>query len=149
MLLQVLFLAGVALTIGPPATLRFFMRRKNYKGSGCFLSGVGLVVWGWTFVGEQMHSAERVGTGCCWLCVGACGVRRRLEHGAEAALWLASGPGGVEWRTCGYNERAMREPLAAAGGVAVGLLAAGAVVKQQQQRQQDLCTWLASQFVLV
>ena len=28
---QLLFLAGVAITIGPAATLRFFMRRKNHK----------------------------------------------------------------------------------------------------------------------
>ena len=29
--LQLMFLAGVSLTIGPQATLRFFMRRKNLK----------------------------------------------------------------------------------------------------------------------
>jgi len=28
---QLMFLAGVSLTIGPQATLRFFMRRKNLK----------------------------------------------------------------------------------------------------------------------
>jgi hypothetical protein len=118
--LQILFVSGVALTIGPRATLKFFLRRKNYKvrrphppcgpcslalclaphlpcgpcflalclapsccppsshayvytythalshslissphlplpprmqGSAFFLAGVGLVLWGWTFVG--------------------------------------------------------------------------------------------------
>ena len=29
--MQLMFLAGVSLTIGPHATLRFFMRRKNLK----------------------------------------------------------------------------------------------------------------------
>ena len=29
--LQLMFLTGVALTIGPRATMRFFMRRKNWK----------------------------------------------------------------------------------------------------------------------
>jgi hypothetical protein len=27
------------------------MRPKNYKGSGFFLGGVLLVLWGWTFIG--------------------------------------------------------------------------------------------------
>ena len=49
--LQILFLSGVGLTIGPQAALRFFVRPKNYKGSAFFLVGVALVVWGWTFVG--------------------------------------------------------------------------------------------------
>lgn len=31
--------------------MRFFMRRKNYRGSAAFLGGVLLVIWGWTFVG--------------------------------------------------------------------------------------------------
>lgn len=31
--LQLLFLCGVAMTIGPAATVRFFMRRKNHKVS--------------------------------------------------------------------------------------------------------------------
>eukprot|EP00887_Chlorella_sp_A99_P003235 scaffold9.g3235.t1 len=53
---NILFLAGVALTIGPQATLRFFARRKNYRGSGCFGGGVALVVWGWTFVGFALEA---------------------------------------------------------------------------------------------
>ncbi|KFM27958.1 Vesicle transport protein GOT1B [Auxenochlorella protothecoides] len=48
---NVLFLSGVALTIGFWATLRFFMRRKNYKGSAFFLVGFALVVYGWSIPG--------------------------------------------------------------------------------------------------
>jgi len=51
--LQVLFLTGVGMTIGPAAALKFFIRPKNYKGSAFFLGGVVLVVWGWTFVGAR------------------------------------------------------------------------------------------------
>lgn len=54
--LQVLFLAGVAMTIGAQATLKFFIRPKNYKGSGFFLGGVSLVVWGWTLVGFALEA---------------------------------------------------------------------------------------------
>ena len=53
---QVLVLAGVAMTIGAQATLKFFIRPKNYKGSGFFLGGVSLVVWGWTLVGFALEA---------------------------------------------------------------------------------------------
>jgi hypothetical protein len=56
-LMQILFLTGVGLTIGPQAALRFFVRPKNYKGSAFFLGGVLLVVWGWTFVGARRGQA--------------------------------------------------------------------------------------------
>lgn len=48
---NLLFLAGVGTTIGPRATLRFFMRRKNIKGSVCFLVGVTLILVKWALVG--------------------------------------------------------------------------------------------------
>lgn len=48
---NLLFLAGVGTTIGPRATLRFFMRRKNLKGSACFLVGVTLILVKWALVG--------------------------------------------------------------------------------------------------
>ncbi|KAL0038162.1 hypothetical protein WJX79_005710 [Trebouxia sp. C0005] len=48
---NLLFLAGVGTTIGPRATLRFFMRRKNLKGSICFLVGVTLILVKWALVG--------------------------------------------------------------------------------------------------
>lgn len=38
-------------TIGPRAALRFFTKRRNYKGSGAFLGGFVLVLVGWAVVG--------------------------------------------------------------------------------------------------
>jgi hypothetical protein len=52
-----LFLSGVALTIGPQAALRFFLRPKNYRGSAFFLGGVVLVVWGWTLIGAPLPAS--------------------------------------------------------------------------------------------
>ena len=49
--LQVVFLSGLAMIIGVQSTARFFLRPKNYKGSGFFASGIALVVWGWTLIG--------------------------------------------------------------------------------------------------
>lgn len=49
--MQVLFLAGVTMTIGFQSTIKFFIKPKNYKGSGFFAGGVALVVWGWTLIG--------------------------------------------------------------------------------------------------
>jgi hypothetical protein len=40
---NVLFLAGVTLTIGPKRTLKFFIRPRNHKGTACFLGGLTLV----------------------------------------------------------------------------------------------------------
>ena len=77
--MQLLFLAGVATTIGPAATVRFFMRRKNHKvlllaagtqcfcqgsaglrqraqGSGFYLAGVALVLWGWCIIGLLLEA---------------------------------------------------------------------------------------------
>lgn len=48
---NLLFLAGVSTTIGPRATVRFFMRRKNLKGSACFLTGVVLILLKWALIG--------------------------------------------------------------------------------------------------
>jgi vacuolar-type H+-ATPase subunit I/STV1 len=48
---NILFVAGVAMTIGTQATIRFFLRPKNHRGSACFLLGFMLVVWGWAIIG--------------------------------------------------------------------------------------------------
>ncbi|KAL4529866.1 hypothetical protein Ndes2526A_g04614 [Nannochloris sp. 'desiccata'] len=48
---NILFLAGVTMTIGFQSTIKFFMRPKNYKGTGFFLGGLVLVIWGWTLIG--------------------------------------------------------------------------------------------------
>ena len=53
---QILFLSGVALTIGPSATLRFFTRRKNLRGSAMFSAGLFLVVVGWAVVGMAIEA---------------------------------------------------------------------------------------------
>jgi len=58
--LQILFLTGVTLTIGPKPTLKFFIRPRNHKVRTClilllgtvfFLGGLSLVFFGWPFVG--------------------------------------------------------------------------------------------------
>ena len=38
-------------TIGPRAALRFFTKKRNYKGSGAFLGGFALVLLGWAVLG--------------------------------------------------------------------------------------------------
>ena len=48
---NILFLSGITVTIGPQATIRFFTRKKHYKGSAFFLGGSAFVVFGWTVVG--------------------------------------------------------------------------------------------------
>lgn len=48
---QLLFLAGMTMTIGLQSTVQFFSRRKNRRGSLFYLGGAALVVVGWTFVG--------------------------------------------------------------------------------------------------
>jgi hypothetical protein len=48
---NVLFLAGVSVILGLQSALKFFLKPKNYKGSIFFVSGVVLVVWGWTLIG--------------------------------------------------------------------------------------------------
>mmetsp|Transcript_4683 Transcript_4683/g.13450 ORF Transcript_4683/g.13450 Transcript_4683/m.13450 type:complete len:140 (-) Transcript_4683:528-947(-) len=52
---NILFVAGVAMTIGTQATIRFFLRRKNHRGSACFLVGFLMVVWGWAIVGSLVE----------------------------------------------------------------------------------------------
>lgn len=48
---NLLFLAGVATTIGLQATVGFFSKKRNRKGSAFYLVGAGLVIFGWTFIG--------------------------------------------------------------------------------------------------
>lgn len=48
---NILFLSGLALTIGVKSTTSFFLKRSNYKGSISFLVGFLLVIVGWAFVG--------------------------------------------------------------------------------------------------
>lgn len=54
--MQLLFIIGVAMTIGAQSTVRFFLRPKNYKGTGFFMGGIILVVWGWTLIGFALEA---------------------------------------------------------------------------------------------
>lgn len=53
---NILFLAGVALTIGLRPTVTFFLKRNHRKGSAFFLSGFLLVLIGWAFVGMLIQA---------------------------------------------------------------------------------------------
>ncbi|KAK3247751.1 hypothetical protein CYMTET_42760 [Cymbomonas tetramitiformis] len=54
---NLLFLAGVTLTIGTQRTVNFFLkRRKNFKGSAFFFGGLFLVLYGWAMVGMILES---------------------------------------------------------------------------------------------
>ncbi|KMT04152.1 hypothetical protein BVRB_8g186010 [Beta vulgaris subsp. vulgaris] len=53
---NILFLSGVALTIGLTSTLQFFMKPQNYKGTISFGAGFVLVVIGWPIVGMILES---------------------------------------------------------------------------------------------
>ena len=50
-ILQLLFLAGVLLIIGPSKTYRFFFQKRKAKGTACFLGGIVLVLYGWAMIG--------------------------------------------------------------------------------------------------
>eukprot|EP00963_Diacronema_lutheri_P008428 scaffold752_cov322-Pavlova_lutheri.AAC.25 len=49
--MQLLFLSGVSMTIGPYPTIRFFTRPRNLKGSLCFFGGLVVVIIGWVIFG--------------------------------------------------------------------------------------------------
>eukprot|EP00270_Netrium_digitus_P020426 TRINITY_DN8429_c0_g1_i1.p2 TRINITY_DN8429_c0_g1~~TRINITY_DN8429_c0_g1_i1.p2 ORF type:complete len:141 (-),score=17.16 TRINITY_DN8429_c0_g1_i1:102-524(-) len=53
---NILFLAGVTLTIGFTSTISFFARRRNRKGSAFFLTGFVLVVAGWAIIGMLVQA---------------------------------------------------------------------------------------------
>ncbi|XP_057835814.1 vesicle transport protein GOT1 [Cryptomeria japonica] len=48
---NILFLAGVMLTIGVKSTVQFFMKRSHYKGSIAFVIGFFFVLIGWPVIG--------------------------------------------------------------------------------------------------
>lgn len=50
-ILQILFIAGLALVIGLERTFRFFFQKHKLKGSSCFLGGVLVVLFGWPLIG--------------------------------------------------------------------------------------------------
>ncbi|CAM6034809.1 unnamed protein product [Sphagnum compactum] len=48
---NILFIAGVTLTIGLKSTVSFFLKPRNYKGSISFAVGFCLVLVGWAVLG--------------------------------------------------------------------------------------------------
>jgi len=53
---NILFLSGLALTIGVKLTLQFFMKRQNYKGTISFIIGFLLVLVGWALFGMILEA---------------------------------------------------------------------------------------------
>ena len=49
--LQLLFLSGLTLIIGPQKTFYFFARKQKLRGTVCFIGGILLVFLKWPFVG--------------------------------------------------------------------------------------------------
>ena len=48
---QILFLSGITLIIGPQKTFYFFARKQKIRGTVCFLGGILLVFFKWPFIG--------------------------------------------------------------------------------------------------
>nr|VDD53452.1 unnamed protein product [Brassica oleracea] len=53
---NILFLAGVTLTIGIQPAIQFFTKRRNFKGTISFGLGFLLVVLGWPIIGLLLES---------------------------------------------------------------------------------------------
>ncbi|KAK9683128.1 hypothetical protein RND81_10G118800 [Saponaria officinalis] len=53
---NILFLSGLALTIGLKSTLQFFMKSQNYKGTISFGVGFFFVLIGWLILGMILES---------------------------------------------------------------------------------------------
>lgn len=54
--LQVLFLGGLFLIIGPQKTFYFFARKNKLRGTFCFLGGILLVFLKWPFFGVILET---------------------------------------------------------------------------------------------
>lgn len=52
---NILFLTGFAFLSGPMRTYEFFMRRKMWRGSACFLGGIMLVMLGYVITGMALE----------------------------------------------------------------------------------------------
>lgn len=53
---DVLFLCGLALTIGLTRTIRFFTRKERWRGIACFLGGILLVMLRWPVIGMVIQT---------------------------------------------------------------------------------------------
>jgi hypothetical protein len=56
LLLQILFISGLTLIIGPQKTFYFFARKQKMRGTVCFLGGILLVFLKWPFVGMVVET---------------------------------------------------------------------------------------------
>jgi hypothetical protein len=96
---QVLFLVGIPLVIGPEYTKNFFMQRKRWKGTALFFAGILLVFFKWTFVGILIEGFGFINLfGCVVLHFSAllCSVSERLRWDSDfvpaAVAFLSSLP---------------------------------------------------------
>ena len=48
---NMLFLAGIPMLIGVSRTMRFFFQWGKAKGTGCFLAGIAILLYGYTLLG--------------------------------------------------------------------------------------------------
>uniref|UniRef100_A0A0D6R430 Vesicle transport protein n=1 Tax=Araucaria cunninghamii TaxID=56994 RepID=A0A0D6R430_ARACU len=53
---NILFLCGLALTIGLKSTVRFFTTPQHYKGTIAFVTGFFVLLFGWPFVGMILEA---------------------------------------------------------------------------------------------
>lgn len=53
---DILFLSGLALTIGLSRTVKFFTRKERWRGIVCFLGGIVLVFIKWPIIGMLVQS---------------------------------------------------------------------------------------------
>ncbi|KAK8355133.1 hypothetical protein V6Z12_A05G267000 [Gossypium hirsutum] len=53
---NILFISGVALTIGLKSTMQFFMKRQNFKGTISFGVGFFFLVIGWPIIGMVLEA---------------------------------------------------------------------------------------------
>jgi hypothetical protein len=68
-LVQILFLSGITLIIGPQKTFYFFARKQKIRGTVCFLGGILLVFVRWPFVGMIVETFGFLNLfGCVVLC---------------------------------------------------------------------------------
>lgn len=72
LLLQILFISGLTLIIGPHKTFYFFARKQKIRGTICFIGGILLVFLKWPFIGmivETFGFLNLFGYGCVNFCV--------------------------------------------------------------------------------
>ncbi|KAH9302049.1 hypothetical protein KI387_013632, partial [Taxus chinensis] len=53
---NILFLCGLALTIGLKSTVQFFTTPQHYKGTIAFVIGFFVLLVGWTFIGMLLEA---------------------------------------------------------------------------------------------